>query len=829
MRALALVLTVVVLGSCSSPARRRVVPPPAPADPNVRLVYLDNGLAVTLYRDARAPMAHVFTRLAVGTIDDPIDQPGMASVAAALLYEGRVAPDAPTFAARLVPITLVSSGSLDETSMSWFSTALPRHVDELIGIEADRLTLSCANVDQPTFERAVHRAISDPRYREDEAAFRRIIARAVYGGVHPYARRTRPATSSVIKRERTCNFVASRMGADVARLTIAGNIDLDHTEQAVRRAFSSARVATARQSSLPDPLPPGRLEITADVERPLVVISASGPLPGNASRSLAGEVKGFRRELFLDFGTEPSHSVSLVIPVEDDRQIEAEIARGITVLRDAGAKAAAADLHSIDSFDDSIWFDGATYAVAAFDRDPTWVPGEAIELFGGPMPPEPFAAERLQVAVVRPSGRGSIQPPPHLIGSLLAFGDEELDSHPDPSSAVELPAGPIAALARRRLDNGLRIVELRQPGAPTMAAHLVFPVGDRDDAMAHDAAVNFDLEAATWDSGTVSSHATRFDKVAHVGAQKASIAELWTEHQASLGDIDQRTGGVAKSSSPAACPTSRYSVEPYLQLRRLVAPPRGNRWTLDHAAALAFRRARYRLDQASLVLVGGFTSSSADAEIARTFATWKPPSEPPAVATSPAPLDPKPAWLGIADDRARAATVALGFSTSSHPAHDLAARLVVERLSTGVRTSAFDDSTIVVRDFASSTLSGDVTALLRALDAVRTNPGDRPAELANARREALSSVLASFEGSTAAANALDLLVEYDLPDDFFDQVAREILSITPEEIAEVARKDLDPAQMAVVIYGPRAAVEAALIATGATADAIEWRDYSACP
>jgi predicted Zn-dependent peptidase len=764
-------------------------------------------------------------RYAIGTADDPIDQPGMAATTAALLGVGRVTADKPSFEARLAPITLVSASEVTTSSISWYSAALSHRLDELIEIEADRFTLGCANVDAAALDAAVRRATTDPRYDEADALFRRVVARAVYGGTHPYARRTRPTATAPIKLERACDFVESRLAADAARLTITGNIDLDHTEQIVRRRVSTARLSTARQSTVPDPLPAGRLELEADVERTLVVVSAAGPLPDAAGRVLASEQESIRRDVFLDLGDGAVRAVAMVIPVDNSDQVETEIERGLATMETVARKATA-DGFWFDSYD-SLWFDGATAALSMLGQDPTWRPGEPGAR-NAPFPLEEFARDRLHVAVIRRKGAGTIRIPSGLATSFLSYGESH--SHPDPGLPVEVPQSLAPPLSRRRLENGMQVLALIQPEASTVAAYLVFPIGKADDRLAGAAAINVDFREEAWKSAHVDARSTRFEKTGYVGGPSSVIVELWSNLQASLADVSEAKdeGGPRSSPEPQACPRSFYEIDPLMRIYSLVQHPRTPRRVIGASEALAFRRAHYRPEDASLILIGGFGSDALTREVDDTFAAWKPDGVP-SVRSSPRPAWTGPVWEGIADDQARDASITVAFLPASHPVDAFAERMMVGGLLAGRGGGTFGDLLFLLRHFAPEQVEDGARAIVDDLGVLRSDPGAHGVRLAYVRRGALRALMTRFETSYTAADALSFVVEHDLPDDFYDGVARKLASITPEEIAAAARVDLDPSRMVVVARGPRAVTEAALLAMGAPADAITWRDITECP
>src|SRR5687767_163855 len=108
MRALALVLTVVVLGSCS-----RTVRPWTPVGSVPRTLQLDNGLTIKLYPVPHVPVVRVNVTVQAGWADDPADRTGMSSLALELMHEASAAPSQASLGARIAGVTLWNDGATE--------------------------------------------------------------------------------------------------------------------------------------------------------------------------------------------------------------------------------------------------------------------------------------------------------------------------------------------------------------------------------------------------------------------------------------------------------------------------------------------------------------------------------------------------------------------------------------------------------------------------------------------------------------------------------------------------------------------------------------------
>lgn len=112
---------------------------------------------------------------------------------------------------------------------------------------------------------------------------------------------------------------------------------------------------------------------------------------------------------------------------------------------------------------------------------------------------------------------------------------------------------------------------------------------------------------------------------------------------------------------------------------------------------------------------------------------------------------------------------------------------------------------------ASSSVQTEVTdkALTEFMKELRGIHGDIPdEELQRAKNYLALSYPGGFQTTSEIAGELAELVEYDLPDDYFNRYIERILSVTKAEVEAAARKHLDPDRVVIVVVGDRARTEA---------------------
>ena len=71
-----------------------------------------------------------------------------------------------------------------------------------------------------------------------------------------------------------------------------------------------------------------------------------------------------------------------------------------------------------------------------------------------------------------------------------------------------------------------------------------------------------------------------------------------------------------------------------------------------------------------------------------------------------------------------------------------------------------------------------------------------------------------FASVSAISNAITSLVVLGLPDDYYQQYAKNVSAVTKEDLLRVAKQYIDLNHLAIVIVGDRSEVEAGLKATG---------------
>ncbi len=108
-------------------------------------------------------------------------------------------------------------------------------------------------------------------------------------------------------------------------------------------------------------------------------------------------------------------------------------------------------------------------------------------------------------------------------------------------------------------------------------------------------------------------------------------------------------------------------------------------------------------------------------------------------------------------------------------------------------------------------------ALVEFMKELKGIVGERPItneELKTAKDSLIQGLPQRFASVSAISNAITSLVVLGLPDDYYQQYAKNVSAVTKEDVLRVAKQYIDLNHLAIVIVGDRSEVEAGLKATG---------------
>jgi predicted Zn-dependent peptidase len=82
------------------------------------------------------------------------------------------------------------------------------------------------------------------------------------------------------------------------------------------------------------------------------------------------------------------------------------------------------------------------------------------------------------------------------------------------------------------------------------------------------------------------------------------------------------------------------------------------------------------------------------------------------------------------------------------------------------------------------------------------------AEIERAKNYVALGFPGNFQSVSQIASALEILVQYNLPDDYFNNYIEHILAVTGKDVERVAKKYIDPSAVDIILVGDRKEIEA---------------------
>lgn len=205
-------------------------------------IELPNGLVVFLVEDHSTPLVLIRALLPFGSVDDPADKLGLASLTAGLLTEGGAGTLGPEAFDELVEFHAadVSSSAADEYAQVSFSVRAP-DLARLFPVFAD--VLQRPRFDEKRFAVAKARALESVRRREDypDLVAGRALDKAVFGPDSPLAREPLATHLEAITPADVKRFYAAHATPQGSRLVITGDFDAGAVQALLSLHFGAWR------------------------------------------------------------------------------------------------------------------------------------------------------------------------------------------------------------------------------------------------------------------------------------------------------------------------------------------------------------------------------------------------------------------------------------------------------------------------------------------------------------------------------------------------------------------------------------------------------------
>ena len=206
--------------------------------PEPERVELENGMTIFLLEDSELPQVNATARIGVGSVYEPAEKRGLASITGTVMRTGgteSMAPDSLNTVLENIGATVETN--IGETSGSAYVSTLADHVDTVLPIFAEVLR-------QPAFaedrvQQAKSRVKSGISRRNDNASsiVGREFEKVLYGEDSPYARTPELYTVDRVRRQDLVDFHDQYVHPNNVILSVWGDFDADQMEQTLREQF----------------------------------------------------------------------------------------------------------------------------------------------------------------------------------------------------------------------------------------------------------------------------------------------------------------------------------------------------------------------------------------------------------------------------------------------------------------------------------------------------------------------------------------------------------------------------------------------------------------
>ena len=206
--------------------------------PEPERVQLENGMTVFLLEDHELPQVNATAQIGVGSVYEPAEKRGLASITGTVMRTGgteSMAPDSLNTVLENIGATVETS--IGETSGSAYMSTLADHVDTVLPVFAEVLR-------QPAFaedrvQQAKSRIKSGISRRNDNASsiVGRVFDKVLYGEDSPYARTPELYTVDRVQRQDLVDFHDQYFHPNNVILSVWGDFDADQMEQKLREQF----------------------------------------------------------------------------------------------------------------------------------------------------------------------------------------------------------------------------------------------------------------------------------------------------------------------------------------------------------------------------------------------------------------------------------------------------------------------------------------------------------------------------------------------------------------------------------------------------------------
>ena len=844
-------LAFVVLSGCLSQTPDPSPGPPSPRQLHItltpRVYHLKNGLTAILVPDPNADLTSVRVKQNVGAVDDPVEHPGLAHVAAHLSYatltgtltrwdqQDRLATEVQVF-----PST---------TETSFTEEVDTARLREALHLEGQRLSTHCDS-GTPTWMSFLRGQVATEVRTASNWNLNHDFNHAVYGASDPQSRAydATADTIAAITEADACAFLDRYYVPANATILVAGPIDAASFEQLIKAELEPIPGGTAnpqRAASLPVGVGTDTT-LSTDVSEPTLAISYALPADRGqravmsfALELLAVKVEGGSIIIEDDLATVwfPEHladaatalskiNAALQTGLVDPTEFEATRTRRVTELLGR--------LDAISSRLDVV-ADGVDLDVPFTALDS--VSPQGFDRFVA----SHIALDHARVMRLQPNGTRPKWRPTSIGGqhpSLVGPSSFAANSQP---GFIPVKSHAMTGARTIKLANGMTVILLPTSPIPIIEVRLAFNAGTSAEPDGHRGTAT--IAASALDEMAARTHAdTRWSVGTHSAGADMESSGIMLRGPAmdsdlligqfdnlataklELADMQKGRDVIAKAvKSPLqhlwtqsnAIRASTFGANhPYARVK---APEQADLDGFDQKVVDAFISKYLQPNNATLIVTGGFDPSLIEPLIHHTFDGWHGAGD--AVPTQPAHLT---AAAYAADEQRTNVIFHVTWQGNVLDDHYEARMLlanVLLAISADIRGSyqqfRQDGTYWLDGTFEASAAPQRISEIMKAIPNVASGGSRFTVAFESARLRQSRGASNSPSSSSAAAGILFALLHQRDATWVANRPAR-LAAVTYAEMAQLARTELTLDHAVIVITGPHDAVEATYAALGIT-------------
>lgn len=236
----ALILLITATGEAQNKPHEGLVYPPLnqPQPPVPDRFELDNGMIVYLLEDHELPIIDISVRIRTGSLYEPADKVGLASITGAVMRTGgTISKTGDELDEILENLAASVETGISDDSGSASMSVLKEDLDTGLSILADILMNPAFREDKIELEKVQHRSGIARRNDNPGGITRREFSKFIYGADSPYARTTEYDTINSITRDDLVAFYQKFFRPNNIILGVLGDFDSETMLTKIQEAF----------------------------------------------------------------------------------------------------------------------------------------------------------------------------------------------------------------------------------------------------------------------------------------------------------------------------------------------------------------------------------------------------------------------------------------------------------------------------------------------------------------------------------------------------------------------------------------------------------------